>query len=300
MIFTRLWKSLTFFEVFKNLLAGVGILWGIVEVASFFGGDSFTNTVRPYWWLFIVLGFCYTIYNCYPKKEFSFTIPNRDSKVTLHLKSSFDIEGSIIIPINNKFKVNPGGHLGTSPSMLAQFVRDFYDNKPDNLQYEIDKELQLEKYSDIKISSDTYKIGSVICLKAKGRQFYLLANAVLNVQHRSQVTKELLEQSLNELWIFLSEHAGKEKFILPVLGTGRGRITMTREEVIKEIVLSFIASCSEKNYADKLIISIHPKDITEHGLNLGEIVKWTEAKVNYADFQKRIYNNKPGTTALGS
>ncbi|CAF4885898.1 unnamed protein product [Rotaria sp. Silwood1] len=207
---------------------------------------------------------------------------------------------SIIIPINNKFKVNPGGHLGTSPSMLAQFVRDFYDNKPDNLQYEIDKELQLEKYSDIKISSDTYKIGSVICLKAKGRQFYLLANAVLNVQHRSQVTKELLEQSLNELWIFLSEHAGKEKFILPVLGTGRGRITMTREEVIKEIVLSFIASCSEKNYADKLIISIHPKDITEHGLNLGEIVKWTEAKVNYADFQKRIYNNKPGTTALGS
>jgi hypothetical protein len=139
-------------------------------------------------------------------------------------------------------------------------------------------------------------MGTVVPVTAKGRQFYLLANSTLNQQNRSVATKVTLENALNELWTYLAEHAGKEKFIIPILGTGRGRISMTREEVLKEIVLSFVASCSDRTYADKLIISIQPKDISEHNVNLEEIVKWTESKVKYADFQKRTFTT--GTNVL--
>ena len=95
-IFTRLWKNLTILEVVKNLLAAVGILWGLLEVTAYFGGDEFTKAVRPYWWVFLILGAVYTIITCYPKSKYSFKIPNRDSKVVLHLKDSFKINGSII------------------------------------------------------------------------------------------------------------------------------------------------------------------------------------------------------------
>src|SRR5258706_7512943 len=101
MIFTRLWKSLTLLEVIKNLLAAVGILWGLLEVTAYFGGDEFTKAVRPYWWVFLILGMIYTIITCYPKYRYCFAIPNRDSKGILHLKNSFKIPGSAIIPINN-------------------------------------------------------------------------------------------------------------------------------------------------------------------------------------------------------
>lgn len=295
-LFTRLYKNLTIIEVVKNLLASIGILWGLLEVTAFFGGDEFSKAVKPYWWLFLIFGAIYTLISCFPKNKFTFKIPNRDSKVILHLKNAFDIEkSSIIIPINNLIKVNPAGHLNTSTSMLSQFVKLFYDSKSDNLQHEIDKELAKPFYSNYR-NGDEYKIGTVVPIRANDRQFYLVANSTLNDGRRSVATKDGLEASLNELWIYLSDNAGKEHFIIPILGTGRGRINMTREEVIKETILSFLASCSDKNYADKLTISINPNDIKEHNLDLEGIVKWTEAKVKYVDYQKRTFTN--GTNVL--
>lgn len=277
-------------------MASIGILWGILEVTAFFGGDNFVKVVRPYWWVFLILGLIYTTIKCWPKNKYSFPIPNRDSKVDLQLKNSFKIVGSLIIPINNKIRVNTGGHLGTSTSILSQFVKDYYDNKPDSLQFEIDHELAKAKYKNNKINDEEYKIGTVVPVTAKEKQFYLLVNSTLNQQDRSVATKDTLENALNELWTYLAEHAGKEKFIIPILGTGRGRINMTREEVLKEIVLSFVASCSDRNYADKLIVSIHPNDISEHNINLEELVKWVESKVKYADFKKRTFTT--GTNVL--
>ncbi len=294
--FTRLYKNLTIVEVAKNLLASIGILWGLLEVTAFFGGEEFSKAARHYWWLFLIFGVIYTLITCFPKNKFTFKVPNRDSKVVLHLKNAFDIENSsIIIPINNLIKVNPAGHLSTSTSMLSQFVKLFYDNKSDNLQHEIDQEMSKPFYNNYRQGKE-FKIGTVVPIRANNRQFYLLANSTLNEGSRSVATKDGLETSLNELWTYLSENAGKEHFIIPVLGTGRGRINMTREEVIKETILSFLASCSDKNYADKITISINPKDIKDHNLDLERIVKWTDAKVKYVDYQKRTFTN--GTNVL--
>jgi len=55
-----------------------------------------------------------------------------------------------------------------------------------------------------------------------------LVNSTLNESNRSVVTEEGLEASLCELWTYLSKNAGKENFVIPILGTGRGRINMTR------------------------------------------------------------------------
>lgn len=125
-----------------------------------------------------------------------------------------------------------------------------------------------------------------LLIKAKSKQFYILANTTLNHADRSFATKEGLELALNELWTYLSEQSGKENFVIPIIGTGRGRIPMKREDVFKEIVLSFLASCSDKNYADKLIVCIGYKDIKEHKIDIELLVKWTEAKVSFADFPK--------------
>lgn len=296
MILTRLFKNLSIYEVITTLLAVTAILWGVIEVTDYFFGKSFSDNVKPLWWVFLLIGLGVTAFRCWPKSSYCFPIPNRDSKVEIELKNIFKIKGSIIITINNHFNVNPGGNVVDSTSMLAQFIKDYYDNKPDTLQNEITAELTKSHYSTFKINATEYKIGTVVPVKAKSKQFYILANTTLNQQNRSTATKEGLELALNELWTYLSEHSGKENFIIPIIGTGRGRIPMKREDVFKEILLSFLASCSDKNYANKLIVCVGPHDIKEHKIDIEHLVKWTEAKVSFADFQKRTFST--GTNIL--
>src|SRR5574343_58884 len=100
---TRLLKRLSVIEVIKNFLAAFGTIWGIIEAVAFFLGDEKAKAIKPYWWVFLILGIIYTLISCWPKNKFCFPLPNRDTKVILHLKNSFEIDGSIIIPINNKF-----------------------------------------------------------------------------------------------------------------------------------------------------------------------------------------------------
>ena len=101
--------------------------------------------------------------------------------------------------------------------------------------------------------------------------------------------------SLNELWVYLSESASKEDFIIPLIGTGNGRLEMSREEVFKEIVLSFITSLSSKNYADSLTICIHPTDLKRHDLDLVELAAFTNAKVTFQEYK---FNNEDGQNTM--
>ncbi|MBL7998877.1 MAG: hypothetical protein JNL32_09600 [Candidatus Kapabacteria bacterium] len=294
--FKRFYKHFTLMEVVTNIFASYGVLFWILECLDYFTDNTFRMNAKEYWWLFLLIGLVYPLIKSHPRSLYTFKIPNRDSKVVLHFENAFDIESSsVIIPINNLFKVNPNGNLNNSSSMLSQFVKDFYDNKPENLQHEIDKKVREQYYIDNKEETG-FRIGTVVPIKAMNRQFYLLANTTLNSSGRSVARKEELEQSLNELWIYLSNHAGKEHFTIPLLGTGRGRIEKTREEVIKEIILSFLASCSDITFTDKLTISVNPNDIDEHNMDVKGILKWSEAKICYVDYQKRFFSN--GTNVL--
>lgn len=297
MISNRFKNNLSLIDLSKNLAIAYAFMWGFIEMCSYFGDKRFDNNIKPYWYLFLLIGFLYSVYKAIPKSKFCFKIPNRDSSIILQIENSLKIEKSCcIIPINNTFIVNPNGHLNNSSSVLSQFVQEFYDTKYSNLQNEINIELKKSKYKDFKEPNNTYKIGTVIPIKAKNRNFYLLVNSILNKGGRSETNEEMLETSLNELWIYLSLNAGKENFVIPILGTGRGRIILTRLEVIKEIVLSFLASCSDRNFTDSLTICINPDDIVTHNLNIEEIVDWIKAKVEYSDFDRNTKTK--GTNAL--
>lgn len=95
--------------------------------------------------------------------------------------------------------------------------------------------------------------------------------------------------------MYLSECASKEDFIIPLIGTGNGRLQMGREKVFKEIVLSFISSLSSKNYADSLTVCIHPSDLKRHDLDILKLAEFTNAKVTYQEYR---FNNDGGQNSM--
>lgn len=268
-----------------TLFSAFGLLWLIVEIVDYFGTTATSEKIKSFWLLFFILGLGYAIYKLIPKKKFTFKVPDRDAKVNITSKDIFKINGSLLITINNKFLVNQDGELLKANSILSQFVKKNYQSKPELLQAEINRKLQSDFYNSYKISEHEYKIGTTILITVENVNYYFFANTKLNAQNKSYCDKNMFEESLNELWVYLSECASKEDFIIPLVGTGNGRLQLSREKVFKEIVLSFISSLSSKNYADSLTISIHPTDLKRHDLDLTKLAEFTNAKVTYQEYR---------------
>lgn len=278
-----------------NLFSAFGLLWLIVEISDFFGTPELSLKIKSLWWFFGLIGLAYAIFRTIPKRKFCFKVPERDAKVKLVSKDILKIEGSLLITINSHFLVNQDGVLLNSNSVLSQFVKKYYQSKPELLQSEIDSKLSGNFYAGYKVSTDEYKIGTTVLITVENKNFYFFANTKLNAQNKSFCDKDIFEQSLNELWVYLSECASKEDFIIPLIGTGNGRLQMSREKVYKEIVLSFLSSLSSKNYADSLTVCINPKDLKKHDLDLSKLAEFTNAKVSFQEYK---FNNGDGQNTM--
>ena len=71
---------------------------------------------------------------------------------------------------------------------------------------------------------------------------------------------------------------------MPVLGTGFSRLPQTREQVVREIVKSFVAACSERVFADRLTIVLSPKDVAEHKISLDGLSAFLGHVCLYTEF----------------
>jgi hypothetical protein len=269
-----------------NLGSAFGFLFLVVEIAEHQGDPIVASNIKEFWWIFGLLGLAYAIIRIIPKGHFEFKVPNRDATIYIRQKNIFRIKGSLVVPINNIFKVNQDGDILASNSILSQVIKRFYNKKPEQLQTEIDRQLNNSFYINYR-NGNEYNIGTVVPVQCAKRKFYFLANTKLNSQNRSYCDDDMFEKSLNELWVYLSDSASKEAFIIPLIGTGNGRLNTEREIVFKEILLSFLSSLSAKNYAESLTICLNPKDIQKHEINFKDIGEFSEAKIKYQDYRNR-------------
>jgi len=283
-----LWQGLSIFKVSKSLFSVFGVLWLIVEILAFFNRQEFANELKSIWWLFLVLGFILVIYQNWPKHFYTFKVNNRDVSISIQLGDIFKTEGALIIPVNNKLDVDNNGTVSKSSSILKHFIDIVYKKVNSHLTTDINFKLNDSKdwYEKFIVRANPleYKIGTVVPVFRDEKQYYLLCNATLNEQNRSKCTADDLRNSLVELWAFLTHCGSKDNLVIPIIGTGRGRITMTREEVIKEIVLSFLASISSENYCEQLTICIHPYDLKKYDMNIENIIDFVRLHCLNANF----------------
>lgn len=270
-----LWQGVSFLKIGNSLLSVFGVLWLIVEILAFFNKQEFANDLKSFWWVFLIIGVCLIIYQNWPKHFYSYKVNNRDVSISIQLGDIFKSSGALIVPVNNRLDVDNNGIVSRSSSILKFLIDIVYKGVGSHLKTDINAKLLdskdwYEKFI-IKANPHEYKIGTVVPVFRDEKQYYLLCNTTLNDQNRSKCTPDDLRNSLVELWAFLAHCGSKDNLVIPIIGTGRGRLTITREEVIKEIVLSFLASLSADNFCEQLTICIHPYDIKKYNLNIEKI-----------------------------
>lgn len=242
----------------------------------------------------LIISFLIGIFVNIPKKRFRYQLKNKDVGITLCIGNLFKEKGAMIIPTNTTFDTKMEEEFISPKSIQGQYQCKYYPNNLRTLDNLIEIELTEEKYEKLKrkgSKSKKYPIGTAIKLNNNGKRFYFLAIADVNSNGKPNANFENIQVSLEKLWECILRRGNMEPIVMPIIGTGRTGLNVSRQKIIKEIIFSFIAHTNEKKISDELIICIHPQDISN--IDLEELKE-------YLDYICKFYYENDSEQAVGT
>ena len=275
----------------SSLFSMIGVVLLIVRLISYLPPtvEKILETYVQFWTL-LVLATILTLINRRPESKITQKLNGLDVFITIRVDDVIIATESCVISTNTTFET--GTNLIAKDSLQGQFTRTFYDDES-HLDTDLEKALRSNTYEELSRTEDVrrkmrkYPLGTVARVNPKGRNFYLLAMANMNHSGNAETSFNLISDALNSLWQFLGRSGDYEReLLIPVIGTGRGRITESREEVIHEIIDSFIAASTQKRICDVLSIVIHPTDFFRFNLKMEDLKQYLDWQCRYSRIRR--------------
>jgi hypothetical protein len=203
----------------------------------------------------------------------AFRHPNTTVRVVVG--DLFDQPGQLVVGFTDTFDTDASGDLVVSRNTLqAQLLERIYDGDVDRLDVELAaatavlRPVRTESEADKPLGKlHRYPLGSVAVLRPAGRRVFCCAYSTMGNDLIAKSTVDTLWASLGSLWSSVARHGGLEPLTMPVVGSDLARIDpLNRENLIKLILMSYVARSREAVFCRELTIVVHPKDIAEISL----------------------------------
>ena len=276
-----------------SVLSSFGTLWVVIQIAAFFFEyTAVPDWLRGHWYLFAGAGCALAIWECRPKTSVACKLNGRDVTVAIAVGDVFDFDGALIVGSNTTFDTRVSPKLIAENSVQGAFTKRYFTDES-QLDDEIAGELagipSQELPGQRQGKSFRYPIGTVARVNPKGKTAYFVAIADINEHGVADGSFERLQVSLAELWVHIGSRGTKEALVMPVLGTGFSRLAQPREQVVREIVRSFVAACSERVFADRLTIVLSPRDVAKHQISIEELGSFLTHVCFYTEFAAKSH-----------
>jgi hypothetical protein len=256
-----------------GFLSALGTLWLIVEAGTFVS-QPLADWVRGHWYPFLAVAVCWGIWQTRPRYFVCHRLQGRDLMVEVRVGDLFKQSGDLIVGCNTTFDTDFTDGLVSPSSVQGQFTKTFYDDVR-HLDRDIDVQLEGIKSQPAPENKPgkqrSYPVGTIVRVRARGRNIYLVALATINAHGRAQASFEDLKVCLASLWEFIGSRGDRNSLVMPVLGTGYSRLTQSRSEIVREIINSFVAGCAARGFCEKLTIVIPARDFYQHDVNIEEL-----------------------------
>ena len=282
---SHIWKlSFSFKRFFINWLSVFAIIWTLVDFAVFFFSKNANQPWKPPVWIVLSVGILIAVWNCRPRLSRKVWLKDQDVSINLVVDNMFNRrEATVIIPVNTLFLHE---HVDDK-AIQIQYRNKFFE---DIVSFEriLQDQLQNEPHQIITYKNKQirkYPAGTVVRIetpKQKIKAAYLVATADLNEHGRATPDRILKQKALTSLWDYIAKKGSKESIVIPIIGSGRGRINVTRFELIHDIVNSFLEVIRECKFTEELTIVIDPKAFIRHEYSLDEIEEYLKYVAKYA------------------
>ncbi len=284
------WKH-TWRDFARSFLAALGVTWTVTRIALHYYPEQAAWIFGSWWAVGLPAVVCATI-ESWPKLYVEERLSFSDTKVQIRVGDVLAASGGVVIPTNTTFDTSISKGIIAPDSLQGQFLAKHYGSEA-HLDHDLEASLQDATFSAIgderRGKKKKYPNGTVARIEPSGHVAYFLAIADMNVHSVASSSREQVLEGLGSLWHYISERGGIEPLAVPILGTGRGRIAVPRrEEMVREIIKSFIAACSEIKFCDRLAVVISAEDYREHEIDLRELELFLRHLCKYTKLNNTI------------
>lgn len=285
----------------SHILQALGILWLTVEAVSYFHPE-FIPFVRDKWWVFLIIGTLIGLYRGWPRLAVRSTITGTDAIIEIRVGDLFDQDGAFVVAAPTTFDTSIEDNTIDPRSVQGQYTTRFCDSL-ETLNNQIETALNGIDFIDLNELQKPYgprrrySVGTVAPVMFNSKRAYFVAIATLNRHRNASATRNDLLDALPQLWENIRTCGGMDPINIPILGAGFSRVNATREELIREIIKSFVPAAKEGRFCERLTIIVTPSDYREGGLSLDLLARFLEHECMYGTLRDSAEPNTVGTEA---
>lgn len=282
-------KRFSVSHFFGSLLQAFGLLWLLVEITAYFFADRpWAGSIRSGWWVFLLAGIAIGIYRAWPKLNVKSRISDTDVDVEVRVGDIFSTDGAILVGSNTTFDTTIEDDTISKNSIQGQFTKRFCSSI-----------LELDRHIDAALNGVTpictrsktdkpygkvseYEFGTVAPIEVGGKRAYFAAVARLNEHRVASSERDKFLDALPRIWESIRSRGGFEPLCCPILGSGFSRLNLTRQQLLHEIIKSFVAATIEAKFCEKLTVIIHSNDFRKGHVDLDKVGRFLEHECVYA------------------
>ena len=292
-VFTVAIRFLSIKTVLSSLLHAFGVLWLVVETAAFFSPD-FSESAKTYWLLFLIIGSLVGLFRAWPRLSVSASVAGTDCNITIRVCDLFTVNDvAYVVSTNTTFDTALEDGTINADSVQGQFTTRLCSSRE-----KLDRDIahSLEGVQSTLVGSQEksygklqrYEVGTVASILVQNKRAYLVAVATMNAYKAAQATRQDVQDALPRLWEYIRTRGSLDVLCCPILGSGYSRLDANREELVHELVRSFIPAVRAGTFCRGLIIAVSPQDYSNGHLDLGRVGQFLQHECIY------------GSSALGA
>lgn len=249
----------------ESILAIYGGIYLIAESLDFFNVYTKDKYGAYAFVIFFLLSILISTVIRRPIKSILLEFKKWDINLEVRIDDLFEVGGAVMVSTNTDFEADVAGGKIAPNSLQGQFTSKYFTGNQNELIAKINNELG-------KLSlNKPYPMGTTITINTHGKAFYFNAMSQLNAQGNASSTLDDIQRALAGLWKHVRVEGELQELVMPVIGTGRGRVNQSRKKIISIIAESFIKASSEEKFTGKLIIVVRPEDADNFAVNLYDI-----------------------------
>lgn len=208
----------------------------------------------------------------YPRFRLRHQVKNLDVTVNIVIGDLFDQSSHLVIGFSDTFDTSVASdRVIHSSSLQGQLLNRLYGGNQRRLDAELDRALRTVPPTRTESRADKphgkllrYPIGTVAVLGGPRRRIFAVAYGKMGNDLLANAPVEDLWHCFHQLWEAVYRNGQRGALSIPLMGSGLARVdSLDRENLLKLILLSFVAYSRLRLICHDLRVVIRPVDISQ-------------------------------------
>ena len=278
--------------IWKLLYTAIGYVSSFfsfaVLVKDIMGFDKLDLWIKENWGMVIIAGLLVSCLHNRKRVDCCKKVSNSDMQIAISVRDIFwnRCANSYIIPTNTLFRTIMDNEYISKGSVQGRFQLRYFKKNIHGLDDLINESLKRQEIKGTSVfdcfgSTTKYPVGTVAKIDYKRKHFYFVAiNDINDFGKPIGQSIENVSIALNAVTDAIKRMGHYDTLCIPLLGSGKAAIQgATKENVFQQTVDYFVQS--EDKLANKLIISINPKDYINNKIDLNRMEKYLDYQCEF-------------------